>query len=401
MEEGMRNKRFLRTICLLALTILLKTVPAAGEAVTRCLLIGCDRFVSMRSTEPVSANNTETMAGLLADFLPVSPEITRLVNGPGTAAGLEELAEEVFRGMTEEDTALIYLSTHGVMQPRNGSFQMALLLSDGTDEEALEPERLHQIMDRIPGKKILIVDACHSGAVIGAGGENGTNLFENGNYRVLTSSSAEEDSWFWSAKTDNFSGTGYFTAALESALRASDPEQIDPDGDGEVSLEELTGRLREIYAVSTVCCWPAESREPMFRLPEDRKAGERLRGLSFGRTERSGESVVLPIRFRAEEQVRVMYQLIFSREGRWDFEHAVRLPDREKTGLIRGMLSPGEKERTIRLSLESLGEDGKALLQIISLRGEEQTPAVEAGRVIAPDLKEGNLPDRQEIPEDK
>ena len=106
--------------------------------------------------------------------------------------------------------------------------------------------------------------------------------------------------------------------------------------------------------------------------------------------------MVLPIRFRAEEPVRVTYQLVFSRGGRWDFEHAVRLPDREKSGLVRGMLSPGEKTRTIRLSMASLGEDGKALLQIISLRGEEQTPAVEAGRIIAPGAEEGNITSGQE-----
>ena len=60
----------------------------------------------------------------------------------------------------------------------------------------------------------------------------------------------------------------------------------------------------------------------------------------------------------------------------------MKTPDRERTGLVRGLVSPGEKERTIRLRPESLGEDGKALLQIISLQGEERRPAAEAGRVI-------------------
>ena len=36
-----------------------------GEGVTRCLLIGCDRFVSMPGTEPASANNVDTR--ILAD----------------------------------------------------------------------------------------------------------------------------------------------------------------------------------------------------------------------------------------------------------------------------------------------------------------------------------------------
>ena len=104
--------------------------------------------------------------------------------------------------------------------------------------------------------------------------------------------------------------------------------------------------------------------------------------MSFGEAERDGDAVILPIRYRAGEPVRVMYQLVPGRNGKWDFEHAVRLPDKEKTGLIRGLLSPGEKERKIRLTAGSLGEDGRALLQIVSYVGDAMTPSVEAGTVI-------------------
>ena len=213
-------------------------------------------------------------------------------------------------------------------------------------------------------------------------GWDGPNWFENDACRVLVSSGALEDSWFWNVETDGYTGTGYFTSAMDSALRASDPEQIDPDGSGSVSLAELTVRLREIHGASTVYCWPEESRESLFRLPADRKTGNRLQGISFGQPETDGDTVVLPIHFRAGEAVRVMYQLVPSRNGRWDFEHAVRLPDRERTGLIRGLLSPGEKDRKIRLSVKSIGEDGRALMQIISLRGDGTVPAAEAGRVV-------------------
>ena len=133
----------------------------------------------------------------------------------------------------------------------------------------------------------------------------------------------------------------------------------------------------------------------MFILPEERYAGGRLLGLRFDPVARDGESLTLKFSFRTEEQVRLMYQLVPSRNGRWDFEHAVKTPDRERTDLIRGLVSPGEKERTIRLSPESLGEDGKALMQIISLRGDERRPAAEAGRVIK------ILPEMQENNEDK
>ena len=389
---------------------------AAGT--TRCLLIGCDRFVSMPSTEPAGANNVDTMAALLRDFLPEGSSIIRQVNGPGTVAGFEQMATDAFRRAKNEDVSLIYLSTHGILikneqlrmknDPlrRGGSFDfaqddiihnseleteeepgvrengngMALLLSDGTEEEYLTPGKLREILDKIPGEKILILDACHSGAVIGR--EEGENYFEGSGCRVLVSSGAEEESWFWNSETDAYTGTGYFTAAMDCALRASDPEQIDPDGNGQVSLEELTERLREIHGASTVYCFPEESGEKLFDLPKDRKTGSRLQGVAFGEPEQDGDGVTLPIRFRAGEKVRVMYQLVARRNGKWDFEHAVRLPDKERTGLVRGLVSPGEKDRKIRLTIQSLGEDGRALLQIICYYGNSMTPSIEAGKEI-------------------
>ena len=378
----MKKKAWIPVLCavlVLALGILGVTGfrRRTGDGITRCLLIGCDRFVSMPGTEPASANNVETMAALLKDFLPEGTEITRQVNGPGTAAGFEQLTEETFRDAKAEDTSLIYLSTHGTAR----GDKMALLMSDGEQEEGLTPEQMRQALDRVPGEKVLILDACHSGAVIGAG-PDGKNWFDDGSYRVLASSGAQEDSWFWSTETDAYTGTGYFTAAMDSALRASDAEQIDPDGSGEVSLEELTARLRQIHGASTVYCWPEESTGKLFRMPTDRKPGSHLQGISFGQAVRDGDAVVLPIRFRVEESVRVMYQLVPGRNGTWDFEHAVRLPDREKSGLVRGLVSPGVKERKIRLTQQNLGEDGTALMQVISYRGDNMVPTAEAGCVI-------------------
>lgn len=349
-----------------------------GTGVTRCLLIGCDRFVSMPGTEPASANNVETMEALLTDFLPKDTTVIRQVNGPGSVAGFEQLVADAFRKAKEDDTSLVYLSTHGLLQDG----RMSLLLSDGTEEERLFPEDLRGTLDRLPGKKVLILDACHSGAMIGCGWDGG-NPFEDSGCRVLVSSGAAEDSWFWNTETDEYTGTGYFTAAMDRALRASDPGQIDPDGNGEVSLQELTMRLREIHGASTVYCYPEESREKLFLIPEDRKTGSHLQGITFGEPARDGEAVKLPIRYRAGESVRVMYQLVPGRNGKWDFEHAVRLPDREKTGLIRGLVSPGEKERIIRLTVESIGEDGQALMQVITFRGDNMTPSIEAGTVIS------------------
>ena len=359
----------------------LASCPAESGGEARCLLVGCDRFVSMPSSSPVSCNNVGLMAELLEDFLPGEVSAECRTEGADSADTLAAWAEEAFRGAGEGDACILYLSTHGALRPETEA-GMALLLSDGTSEADLSPAELRAILEKLPGRKVLIVDACYSGGLIGAGAEGAKDWFEGSGCEVLASGGAEEDSWFWNAETDEYAGTGYFTAALNSALRASDPDQVDPDGDGGVTLEELAARLREIHGVSTPCAAAGTEGEPLFRLPENRKAGSLLRAVRFGGVSAEGDALVLPIDFRAEEPVRLMYLLVPSRGGRWDFEHAVRMPDREITGLVRGRLGPGEKHRTIRLNRASLGEDGRALLQIVSLRGEAGVPWAEAGRVI-------------------
>ena len=240
----MKKKLLCFLLCVLLLPLgVMKS--AGGDGVTRCLLIGCDRFVSMPDTEPASANNVETMGALLTDFLPGEVRIQRYVNGPGTVEGFERLVRDTFRDANDADTALIYLSTHGLLREESGEERVEFLLSDGESEEYLGPEKLKQILDKIPGDKTLILDTCHSGAVIGCGG-NSTNWFEDGSCRVLTSSGALEDSWFWSTTEDIYRGTGYFTAAMDCAMRSSDFDQIDPDGDGKVSL----GKKLEMNRIS-------------------------------------------------------------------------------------------------------------------------------------------------------
>ena len=386
----MKKRLICLLLCLLLIPLGMKN--AGGDGTVRCLLIGCDRFVSMPGTEPACANNVNTMSALLTDFLPKGTTVQQQVNGPGTIGGFEELIADAFRDANSADTAIIYLSTHGVLkEDESGRRWVELLLSDGTDEEGLGPERLRQILDGIPGEKVLILDACHSGAMIGCGESAGINWFENDAFRVLVSSGAEEESWFWSADTDAYTGTGYFTSAIANALRASDLSQIDPDGNGSVSLEELTARLRGIHGSSTIYCWPEKSRMPLFTLPRDRKPGNRLRGFYFEPLIVDEDALTLKMHFNVEESTLLMYRKVPSVNGKWDFEHAIRSKDREKKNLIRGLLDPDGKprDRTFAMTLQSLKkEGGKVLFQVITLHGDDRTPVVEAEQVISYDKSE-------------
>ncbi len=363
------------TAVLTAFSFRLPYMPAAPEspaAEYRCLAVGIDRFVHEEDTTPCSANNAEGIAGLFGDCLPEGTRISRRVNGPGTAAEMEALILDAFRGAGEKDTSYLYLSTHGVTWEEDGKEKTALILSDGEREEALDPQTLREMMDRIPGKKVLILDCCHAGAA--------AESFAGPEWRVLAGCRADEDCYFWAA--GEVTGTGYFTSAIENALRAAGRDQIDPDGNGEVSLSELAARIREIYGTSSAVFMPEEEGSYLFSPPEE-QADERILGLRFDpETEAEGQ-IALQFHFRTETAVRIEYRLIPPGENGWDFSRAARLPDRERSGQKRGVLSPGDKDRTIRVSRERLGGAGRALLQIVSFRGlYGQVPIPEATRVI-------------------
>ncbi len=361
---------------LLAVLSLIPGFRKSGDGVSRCLIVGYDRFATMTETAPCSANNAEIMTALLTDFTDGPEKTVRRVNGPGTAEGLETLIRETFREAGEADTSYLYISTHGVIWEENGESRMALIFSDGRTEEALEPQQLRAIMDGIPGQKVLILDACHSGAVI--------DSFRSPEYQVLTSSGAEEDSYFWQADSRDETGTGYFTTALEGALRTSFPRQIDTDGNGTLTMPETVRRISEIYGASRVTGYPEDGDRPLFRFPEEREDRERILGLEFDPVQDEKDMLVLPFRFTVTKETRIEYRIVTKREGEWDFEQGTTAPDRERTGTVRGLLSPGDKERKIRISPGSLGEEGEALLQIISLRGiHGQVPVLEGTRVIS------------------
>ncbi len=370
------GKRLLAALCAVLMSFFLPSPapPDSPGGTARCLAVGMDLFVTRETTEPCSANNAEIMAALFAAYLPEGTRITRRVNGPGGAAELSRLILDAFSGAGREDTSFLYLSTHGeTWVTEDGDSLMTLILSDGTREEAISAEALRTMMDRIPGEKVLILDCCHAGAAAEA--------FSGPDWAVIAGCGAEEECYFQSAGKDT--GTGYFTTALENALRAAEPWQIDPDGDGNVSLKELAARIREIYGVSTPAFVSGDEDRVLFRIPENRKAPERLLGIEFDPPEEEDGQITFSFRFRTETAVKLEYRLVPAGENGWDFDSAVRLPDRERTGSTRGLLSPGEKTRSIRVSRERLGETGRALLQVISLRGLRwQVPVPEATIVI-------------------
>ena len=73
-----------------------------------------------------------------------------------TADGIRAAIGNAFGDATENDVSLFYYSGHGW---EDGSLM-------GTDAEGIAPGSLRSTLDGIPGRKVIIVDACYSGKLI-------------------------------------------------------------------------------------------------------------------------------------------------------------------------------------------------------------------------------------------
>lgn len=361
----------------------------------RALLIGVDEFVTQPSAYPSSTNNVYAMQEM---FQAAAEPLEKILvpDAPVTSAQqLTELIQRVFGGAEAGDVSYLYISTHGLYDPENGE-EPALLLSDGQTENHLTPEELEAAFDGISGTKVLILDACNSGAFIGKGMTEWDEppCFLGDDFKVITSSGAREESWYWSAgedaKQEERQGAFYFTQALCDALSAACGYPADQNHDGSITLKELYDYLLLNHAASTPQVYPQNDDDfvifrydPSEPLPTGLERSP-IMDVTFSDLVLDRDSREITIEYIAMRPVRVAYQLVYRREGRWEFENAQLIYDDSERfsafGDQEGAVSAGWKQRTLRL--DELADDayGYALVQLVSIdRGKLR---VHAGRVL-------------------
>ncbi len=353
---------------------------SSAFAENRALLVGCDRFLTQEDTWPASSNNVRQIATALTGGSESFVSFVAIPGGVGSGAELEKRFAEAFRGTAEDDVSYIYISTHGLWEQDAPDESFELLLSDGRSEERYSVLRLRDLLSTIPGRKLLILDTCHSGAVIGKGAPVGTaNLFAGTDVAVLCSCGAAEESWFWSAETAEGHaavGAGFFSGALVSGISASGAFGADSNRDGAITLREMEAYLRACHGASTCRVYPEDSDWVAFRYDPEQMQLARRRALISAVTFGTGAiSIAYPsisLSFIVQQPVRVGYQLIQQKDGRWDFAGAEFFFDdaelADHPDMPRGLLGPGYKERQITLHTEDedYGE-GYVLLQILTV----------------------------------
>lgn len=392
-----RGLAFLLAFFCLAALRPLPTARGEEDSVRRerALLIGVDEFVSQPSAYPSSTNNVYAMQEM---FQAAAEPLEKILvpDAPVTSVQqLTELIQRVFGGAEAGDVSYLYISTHGLYDPENG-VEPALLLSDGQTENHLTPEELEAAFDGISGTKVLILDACNSGAFIGKGMTEWDEppCFLGDDFKVITSSGAREESWYWSAgedaKQEERQGAFYFTQALCDALSAACGYPADQNHDGSITLKELYDYLLLNHAASTPQVYPQNDDDfvifrydPSEPLPTGLERSP-IMDVTFSDLVLDQDSREITIEYIAMRPVRVAYQLVYRREGRWEFENAQLIYDDSERfsafGDQEGAVSAGWKQRTLRLDELAGDAYGYALVQLVSIdRGKLR---VHAGRVL-------------------
>jgi len=396
-----------RILSLLALLFAF-CLPSVSLADTRALLIACSDFVTQPDLGSAISGNVQMIASAL---LGVNPRLAGLSIEDGTIgtdAALEASITNAFGKADEDDLSILYLCTHGVLSSSDDGLAY-LLLSDGETETALSGSSLCDMLAPIQGDKLVILDACFSGALIGRGAQSRPRHSEDTDsflppeteiramaaapfladtsIHVLTSASGHESSWYYDSQHLSTGAVSYFASALSSGLGLYGTPEADLNGDAQISLSELHRHLSA--AVPSSSCQLLTPNDSLSLPTVDKAMLTRpLSGFSYGESLLMADSPSLDFSFTVTQETAVQYRLIDFDEGKWNWAEAKTFLDGGDDG--SGVLSPGRKTRTLTLSEVMPGDSGYLMLQIFSLAGDELLLCSE--RLIAVQPAQSNAP---------
>lgn len=356
----------------------------------RALLVGCDFFVSQENTYPAAANNVQNLADALMNDSRGYLLIRQSAGTISTISALEDAVERAFYQATEDDISVFYISTHGILS-EDGESAM-LLLSDGTTEEQLDVRTLERIFRNVPGTKVLILDACHSGAFIGKGLSGGASRkpFSSPEYRVLCSAGGSEASWYWqgAAITSRMQAASYFATVLCSALGTQGDYAADINRDGNITLSEAYQYICNNYAVATPQVHPQNDDFVLFSYnPYAVSAnGKSVTDIQFDSTLMTAGQSQVTFSFVVRREVKLYYQIVYFANGAWQFGRAETVPDDETGG---GFVNKGYKMRNLALSTPGDASSGYALIQFITL--EDGVPVLQGARLLCVEPASGDI----------
>ena len=195
------------------------------------LLIGNSQYTAKSSLTKLAA----TAADVAGFSVVLDKQNGWKVNACANMTGSEILSaiSRFFSGADQNCTCLFYYSGHG-QQTRND--QTGSLC--GIDGAYVTTAQLKAALGKYPGKSIVLLDSCGSGAAVE--NESGAATLTGENTSVITAAAAYQTSWatpFYSYFTYFLSyGSGY-DAAKQAALSS---QPADTNKDGVITFQEIS-----------------------------------------------------------------------------------------------------------------------------------------------------------------
>ena len=373
----------MRKMLALIAFLLLLTLPALALGQTRALLVACHDFLSMPGLGNSVSGNLHIIGSALVG---AGLNVGSLSIEDGTIGTLDHLRgaiNDAFNGANETDLSILYLCTHGVLSSADDG-QVYLMLGDGKSEAPLSAADLQQLLSSIQGEKLLIVDACYSGALIGRGisaqsllpgsraqspASMETPFLADSSIHVLTSASGFESSWYYDSEGLTTGAVSYFASALSSGLGLYGKPEADMNNNGEVTLEELRRYLSAAVPSSSVQLLSAQANTLTLPVATGASLSRALSGFSYGDSLLEDDDPTLEFSYTVTEDTAVQYRVVRQVGSGWDWQGATTFLDEGDNG--DGLLVPGRKTRELTLDGMLEGESGYLMLQVFAVTGEE------------------------------
>ncbi len=354
------------------------------DVALRALLIGIDTFFTQENTYPIAETNLTSLADVLSRDGRTYRKISAYYDEIGHETALKRAVDDAFAGADENDVSVFFITTHGTFAEEKAG----LYLCDGSEENILSPQSLADMLRPIPGKKIIILDACNSGAFIGKGMDALTvrHPFTGPDFFVITSAGGCEASWQWQSGDDHvLSGGSYFADVLVKGLTLR--HAADQNRDGVVSINEMFAFLTTNYAASTPQRYPMDAADfPLYCFRDPNDGHVTVSDITFDDTLLTGGISNLNFSFTVHQPVSLYYQLVYYQNGAWDFENAQLFQDLEGENAL---LSPGRKQRSLHLGTPSGSDSGYAMIQFFTM--ENNTPVFQGARLLCVQPERGEV----------
>lgn len=193
------------------------------ETVYRALLI-CNNYPGTSLALPGTENDVAGMKAMLSRMSATPYRITTKSNL--SAEGIASAITSAFSSATANDVSLFYFAGHGA-NAVGTSYHGALV---GTGTTYLSVARLKTVLDQIPGKKIVIIDSCHSGQLIGRGTGASASVSKSElsefNSKVVAAFSAQ------TRGENDLANSGYYVITAAHSTEESVNMGYDADDDG-------------------------------------------------------------------------------------------------------------------------------------------------------------------------